>query len=196
LLLESPAYGSIVSVARRPLNVSHPKFQQIKTEFNALNSVSLEARVDDVFCMLGTTIGKAGSKPAFRAVDFDAVIALAKFGRAVGATGFYVVSAQSANPHSRFFYLRVKGEMEHALKSLGYPSVGIFRPALIKGERQEMRTAESLGLSLAAVLSPLMQGPLRKYRPNSAESIARAMVNAAKAAVPGIRIYESTQIGD
>ena len=195
LLLESPAYERIIILARRGLDVSHPKLDQRIAEVATWPTLALESRIDDVFCALGTTISSAGSKMAFRAVDFGAVLALAKLGRSHGATGFYVVSAHGANARSRFFYWRVKGEMEQALIGVAYPSLGIFRPALISGNRRELRSiGESLAVTAATMLAPLMKGPLLKYRPNSAASIASAMVTAALNPPKGRRLYDSVTI--
>jgi uncharacterized protein YbjT (DUF2867 family) len=90
-----------------------------------------------------------------------------------------------ANPQSRAFYLRVKGEMEEAVKALGYPSLGIFRPSLIAGRRRESRLGERVALWLAKLITPLLVGPLKKYRPNSAAAIARAMIRHAGHHSPG-----------
>ena len=98
-------------------------------------------KVDDAFCALGTTIAKAGSKDAFTRVDHDYVIAFAEKALSMGAKGCYVVSSMGANPKSRIFYNRVKGEMEEKLKTLNFPRVGHLQtlPPARSADREKSR---------------------------------------------------------
>jgi uncharacterized protein YbjT (DUF2867 family) len=129
LLLQDPAYSKVVALSRHRFSVQDSNLEQIVVDFDELQTLTSSLHVDDVFCSLGTTIKRAGSREAFRKVDFEYVINVAKFGLSLGARGFYVVSSIGANPQSRAFYLRVKGEMEEAVKALGYTALGIFRRA-------------------------------------------------------------------
>jgi uncharacterized protein YbjT (DUF2867 family) len=185
LLLQDPSYAKVIALSRHQLTVQNSKLEEILVDFDELQTITPSLHVEDVFCSLGTTIKKAGSREAFRKVDFDYVVNVARFGLSLGARGFYVVSSMGANPQSRAFYLRVKGEMEEAVKALGYPSIGIFRPSLIVGRRRESRLGERVALWLAKLISPLLVGPLKKYRPNSAAAIARAMIRHAGHQSPG-----------
>ena len=90
-----------------------------------------------------------------------------------------MVSALGADARSRFFYNRVKGEIEEALKVLGFQTLGIFRPSLLLGPRREKRPGERLGAALLWLTEPLLQGSLRKYRAIEAEAVARAMVRCS-----------------
>jgi len=146
------------------------------------------------FSALGTTIKKAGSQEAFRSVDFDSVLASAKLAKECGATVFVVVSALGADSNSGIFYNRVKGQMEEALRGLGFLSVYVMRPSLLLGEREESRFGEQVGMVAGAILGPLMQGPLRKYRPIYGKDVARAMFLCARKAEPGFHILESDEI--
>jgi len=191
MLLASPDYEQVISLGRRWLDIQYPKLKQIAVDFDALQTVPDTLRVDDVFCSLGTTIKKAGSREAFRKVDFSYVVNAARLGQSLGAGGCFVVSALGAHPRSRVFYSRTKGEMEEALKSLNFDSLAIFRPSLITGHRKESRPGERLAVLVAPVVTPLLAGPLRKYRPIAAEAIAEAMVQAAHEHRRGVHSWES-----
>jgi uncharacterized protein YbjT (DUF2867 family) len=194
LLLRDPAYERVIALSRRRLYMSDSKLEQILVDFDELQTVSTSLHVDDVFCTLGTTIKKAGSRDAFRKVDFEYVVAVAKLGLALGAQGFYVISSMGADAQSRAFYLHVKGEMEEAVKALGYASLGIFRPSFIASRRREFRLGERFALWLAKLVSPLLVGRLKKYRPNSAATIARAMLDLAAHPPAGTVIIPSGAI--
>jgi uncharacterized protein YbjT (DUF2867 family) len=194
LLLQDPAYAKVIALCRHRLTVQNSKLEQIVVDFDELQTLTSSLHVDDVFCSLGTTIKKAGSREAFWKVDFEYVVNVARFGLSLGARGFYVVSSMGANPQSRAFYLRVKGEMEEAVKALGYPSIGIFKPSLIAGRRRESRLGERVALWLAKLISPLLVGPPKKYRPNSAAAIARAMIRHAGDCPSGSVIIPSSAI--
>jgi uncharacterized protein YbjT (DUF2867 family) len=111
-----------------------------------------------------------------------------------GAKQLLIVTAMGADTSSRFFYNRVKGEIEEALNGLGLPALHIFRPSLLLGNREEFRLGERIGSSLSRILSPLFSGRLRKYRPIQARSVAKAMLLAARSSQSGILVYQSDRI--
>ena len=150
--------------------------------------------VEDAYCCLGTTIKKAGSQTAFRRVDFEFVLAFAHAARIAGAKRFLVISSIGANSQSMVFYSRVKGEMENALREIGFEALHIFQPSLILGERQEQRPAERIGIAAFNMIGALMLGPMRKYQPIESEAIARAMVRAAFYKARGTSVYRSDAI--
>lgn len=182
----------VLALARRsfiaPVGVS-----VVQADFDNLQPSSA-LTCTHAFCALGTTIKKAGSQEAFRKVDFDAVLASARFARSCGAGVFVVVSALGADPDSSIFYNRVKGQMEQALRDSGIPSIYVMRPSLLVGERAESRPGEQVGNIAGMLLGPLMQGPLRKYRPIQGEDVARAMLVCARRGVPGFHTLESDKI--
>jgi len=189
LLLAAAAYARVITLARRQIDTRHPKLEQRVVDFGALDAVDLPA-ADDAFCCLGTTIKTAGSQQAFRNVDYDYVLAFARAGQRAGAKQFLLVTALGADPASRIFYSRVKGEVERAVRELPYRGVQIFRPSFLMGERAEARLAERLGIPVARVLAPLFVGPLRRYRPVHAADVARAMVQIAKEELRGPNVFE------
>jgi len=186
-LLADPAYGAVRVLARRPLPVDHPKLTVDVIDFDRLQEVAFP-RVDDVFCCLGTTIAVAGSQDAFRRVDFEYPLAIARAGRAAQARQFLFVSAMGANARSPVFYNRVKGELEQAVARLGYRTAIAFRPSLLSGDREERRSGERIAL---AVLQPLRFLLPARYRPVAADAVAQAMRDCAKRGLAGFNVIES-----
>ena len=172
-LLDETLYNSVTVWARRPLALRGPGLKVETFDFEGLASHKVEA--DHVFCCLGTTMKQARSQQAFRRVDHDYPVALAQAAAKGGARRLLVVSALGANPASRVFYNRVKGEMEADVAAAGVPRTIFFRPSLLIGPRDEVRLGERIGQIAGRVLGPL----LGKYRPIEAELVAAAMVNAA-----------------
>jgi uncharacterized protein YbjT (DUF2867 family) len=159
-------------------------------QLGALDALSDLPHVDDVFCCLGTTIKTAGSQAAFHKVDYDYVVGVARAGQRAGAKQFLVITAIGADPASRIFYSRVKGEVERAVRELPYHAVQIFRPSFLMGDRREARLGERISVPIARVIAPLLLGPLRRYRPIHAADVARAMVQIAKEAPSGPNVFE------
>jgi uncharacterized protein YbjT (DUF2867 family) len=194
ILLNDPAYGSVISVARRKLQVApHPKLLEKVLPFEKLASLELPP-LDDVFCALGTTIGKAGSQEAFRQIDYQFPLAAADHALKFGAKTFVLISSVGADPKSKNFYLRTKGELEETLRKLPFTGMHILRPSLLLGKRTESRPGESIAIGAARVLQFLCVGPLRKYHPVSAMTVAEAMVGAARTDRQGTAIYEYNYI--
>ena len=150
-----------------------------------------------VYIALGTTIAQAGSQQAFRAVDLDAVVHVARAAKLHGARSCAVVSALGADAGSRVFYNRVKGEMEQALASLGFDLLVIVRPSLLVGDRaalgQRERPGERWGLRLTRPVLGLIP---KRWRPVLAQQVARAMVNALAHDGPALQVIESDAIQD
>ncbi len=191
-LLEDPSFSEVIALVRKPILNPHRKLKAVVTDFNNLDQVLSQFRIDDVFCCLGTTIKKAGSQKAFRAVDHSLVVAIAKIMQRQGAQQFVVVSAMGASKDSKVFYNRVKGEMEDALIRLGYPCLRIVRPSLLLGARKEHRLGEKIAVLLTPLLSPLLLGSLKKYKPVEASSVASFMVRISREEpVAGVYLYLS-----
>ena len=170
-------------------------------EFQALGRAGMPGlpATDWAFCCLGTTIKAAGSQAAFRAVDFDAVLAFARAAKVAGASRLAVVSALGADARSAMFYNRVKGEMEQELKALDLPSLVIARPSLLLGERSALGQAGRSGESFAQAAAQLMMPALgwlmpRRFWPIQAEAVAAAMLNALSDGQPGLQLLESNHL--
>ena len=186
-LLADSAWTQVVTIGRRLIPQRHDKLEQRIVDFDSLTDLP---HVDDVFCCLGTTIKKAGSQEAFRRVDHDYGVALAQAGLRAGATQFLLISAIGADPESRVFYSRVKGETEADVRKLPYTATQIFRPSLLLGERAEFRLGERIAMMTAPLLSWLLFGRLRRYRPIHAEVVARATTRIALEAPRGPNVFE------
>jgi len=147
-----------------------------------------------LFCCLGTTIEKAGSREAFRKVDFEYVVRFAQAGMEAGAGRMLVVSSVGADPRSSTFYLRVKGEMEEAIEGLGFEALHIFRPSVLMGQREEKRPGEAWGIRLARAFEWMLAGGLRKYRPMPVGTLAAAMATAGERGSPGRHVHHFDEI--
>jgi len=191
LLLASDRYAKVIVVGRRPVAIQHPKLVQVVTNLDELEHERLRLIADDVYCCLGTTIRQAGSQEAFYKVDFLYVVRLAALTAANFAAQFLVVSSLGADVDSRFYYSRVKGEMEEAVRQTPFRAIHIFRPSLLLGERAAPRLGERFGAVLLALARPLLRGGLRKYRPVAAAAVAQAMLRAATNEAEGVRVHSS-----
>lgn len=198
LLLGSARYDQVYVLTRRPLGIEHPKLSEIIIDFDTLLEPDADftlPEVRDVFCCLGTTMKKAGSKEAFRKVDYSYPHELAKRAAKGGASQYLLVSAMGASKKSFFFYNKVKGAVEEDIcKISSFKSVAIFRPSLILGDREEQRSGEGAAKIFMRLLKPLLVGPFKKYRAIHARSIANGMMNVARQEGRGVHIYESEDI--
>jgi uncharacterized protein YbjT (DUF2867 family) len=194
LLLASERYAKVIVVGRKAVPTIHPKLVQVTTELDKLEDVRFKLIADDVYCCLGTTMKQAGSKEAFYQVDFLYVVKLAALAAGNFASQFMVVSSMGADPESRIYYSRVKGEMEEAVRQTPFRAIHIFRPSLLLGERAQPRLGERIGALLLKVLHPLMRGPLLKYRAVPGAAVAAAMLRAAQDDGGGVRVHESVEL--
>jgi uncharacterized protein YbjT (DUF2867 family) len=190
-LARNAEYGEVHALVRREVSdlSTLPKFVSHVVSFDALPALPA---VDDVYVALGTTIKVAGSQAAFRRVDHDYVVAVARYAREGGARRLGVVSALGADAQSRVFYNRVKGEMQAAVCALGYESVVIAQPSLLLGAReaigQPARSGELWARRLLEPVSGLVPG---KVRPVRASAVAAALIRAVLAAPPGVSFLEN-----
>lgn len=178
-LLADARYARVQVLARRPLDIADPKLTVQVVDFERLDDVRVAFAVDHVFCCLGTTLRQAGSREAFRRVDYDYVLDLAQRAAGAGVAHFLWISAVGAQPRSAAFYSRVKGELEFAVSRLPLRRWTAVRPSLLLGDRAERRVGEALVAAALAPLSRLMRGPLRRYRPIAAAEVAAAMIALA-----------------
>lgn len=175
-LLADTGVGAVHVLVRRELALAHPKLTQHRVDFSALPNLP---QVDEVYLALGTTLKAAGSQQAFRSIDYEANLAVARAARAQGATKLGVVSALGADARSRIFYNRVKGELEQALATLGFATLAIARPSFLVGDRpalgQPERPGERLALGISRWLAPLVP---RNLQAIDAAAVARALLAA------------------
>lgn len=193
-LLQDSNFSEVIAITRRPLERTEPSFKNLVVDFDRLDQHAEQLNADDIFCALGTTIRHAGSKKAFRHVDYEIPLTLAGIAADNGALAFHLVSAVGANANSSVFYLRVKGELESALSKLPYRSVNHFRPAMLEGHREPKRLREEVGVVFSHTISFVLVGPWRKYRAIKATAVAKAMVITALREHAGVRVFESDAI--
>ncbi|EKZ95443.1 nucleoside-diphosphate-sugar epimerase [Cupriavidus sp. HMR-1] len=190
-LLADPTVAQVHALSRRPLRVRHPRLQVHIVDFSRLPALP---QADEVYLALGTTIKVAGSQAAFRAVDLEANLAVAKAAFAAGASRAGLVSAVGANAKSSTFYSRVKGELEDALRSLGLTTLVIARPSLLldsrDGLQQPPRIGEQIAIPIAKLLAPLLPGA---YRPVHARAVAQSLVKSVPA-TEGVVILSSSML--
>ncbi|WP_370261583.1 NAD(P)H-binding protein [Limnobacter sp.] len=185
--LAHPDVGMVVAPTRRAL-APHPKLHNPVVDFKHLPSQASWWRADAVVCTLGTTIGKAGSAEAFRAVDLHLVRQIAVLAHQAGTPCFVLNSSTMANPKARGLYLRTKGEAEQAVQAIGFDSLTIARPGLLDGQREEFRLGEEVGLLASRLFNPLLPKRLRSVK---VDRLAKAMLACAVLATPGEKRLES-----
>ncbi len=191
LALASDAISEVIAPTRKPLAPHEKLVNPVASRLIEFAPALASHRPDAVICALGTTQAIAGSKAAFAEVDYELPIAYGKSAHEGGVQTFAIVTAMGASPDSRFFYPRTKGEVERDIKAIGFTSLTICRPSLIDGERKQTRRAEGAALKLARLLSPILP---KKFRVNTSDSIARALLDAVIAAKPGCRWINSEEM--
>ncbi|MDR6551989.1 NAD(P)H-binding protein [Paenibacillus qinlingensis] len=199
-LLNDPDYEKVIALVRKKMDLEQTggqsKLEQRVIDFAKLseNLKSSEFAHAHVFCTLGTTIKKAGSKQQFRRVDRDYPLMLAEVASKGQADSFAIVTAMGADRSSSFFYNQVKGEVEDKLRGMRLRALHMLRPSLILGNRGEFRLGEKIGSILSIAVTPLMTGRLRKYRPIHAHTIATGLIRAAKSGKTGAQVLNSDRI--
>ena len=188
-LVADEGVSEVRALVRRPLDrrAKTSKLREVVADFDTLGEHPEWFRVDQVMCALGTTIRKAGSRDAFRRVDFDYPMEIARLAHAQGARHVLLVSAAGADARSLIFYSRVKGELEDAVRAVGYTAVTIARPSVLLGAREERRLGE-LAMKRLAYLFPAA------WRPVHARQVASALVRAARTEKPGIEILDNAAL--
>ncbi|WP_082672322.1 NAD(P)H-binding protein [Type-D symbiont of Plautia stali] len=194
LALASSGVGKVIAPTRKPLPLylaNRSKLVNMLIDFDAPDRDDPLWHVDAVICALGTTIKQAGSHEAFRQVDYEYPLTLARLARTHGATVFALTSATGADPSSRFFYNRVKGDLEEALVREQFTSLTLVRPGVIGGARTEVRPAETalkLALTLFAPILP------RRWQLNPAAEIAKHLLEATLSAPQGVKIVTAGEM--
>jgi uncharacterized protein YbjT (DUF2867 family) len=184
-LLADARFEKVIALGRKKTGTAHQKLEDHAVDFDAPPAWSSLVRGDVAFSALGTTRKQAGSLAAQKVVDHDYQLAFATAAAANGVPAYVLVSSSSADPRSRIFYTRIKGELDRDVQKLGFERVRILRPSLLGG-RPEARGGERLASTLLRALNAL--GIARKYREIPGSVVAQAMVNAALDPKEGTRI--------
>lgn len=188
-LLEDPMYEMVYASVRRPLPLQHAKLTECLLDSAFPFPEKLAGA--DVYCCLGTTMAKAGSKEAFRAVDYELPMRVAREAKAAGARRFFLISAMGADARSFVFYNQIKGELERDLEAIGFESLAIFRPGLLLGDREEKRPGEQFAKRLFGVLNGLLPSA---WKGIPADRVAESMHRFAAKAWNGNRIISNAEM--
>jgi len=194
-LLNDPYFDSVRVLIRRPFDITHPKLEKKIIDFNDSDSLLVAlSNSDVVFCSIGTTNKKVkGDKEAYRKIDFDIPVKVARLCKMTGCEKFILVSSAGANSKSRNFYQRLKEETEEAVKSVGLKTVHIMRPSLLLGERKEFRLGENIGKALMTSFSFLIPAT---YKAIQGKDVAKVMLALAKKNDEGAFVHENREIRD
>ena len=189
LLLDDKRYARVISLGRRPSDITHEKLTQIEFDFERPDASVVKA--DDIFCCLGTTRANAGSSEAFYKVDYEYVLRVAELAYANGAQRFALVSSLGADAQSSLLYPRTKGEIEAAVSRVGFAECYLLRPSMLLGERREKRLGETVGKVLMNVFAFLIPA---KYKAIEAAQVARALLALINSGKPGAHVVESQEL--
>ena len=192
-LLRDKRYEKIRLFSRHTVGIEHPKIEEHLIDLFKLENHQDLFNSDEVYCCVGTTKSKTPDEEIYRKVDYGIPVAAAKLCRTNNIKTFVVISALGADPESKFFYNRTKGEMERDVLKQEIPHTYLFQPSLISGDRQEKRVFENVAKQVMKAGNYLLRGPLKKYRSIKAEAIAKAMIYVANNRYSAVRI-ESDEI--
>ena len=193
-LCEHEDYISVTAIGRKALDFRHEKLEQKVHSLDELTESDIRF-AHDVFCCLGTTMKKAGSKEQFEKVDFEYPMSIASLAKNQGVEHFIVISAMGASEKAVAYYSRVKGKLKTDLIKLQFPRLSIIRPSLLTGDRTEFRFGEKVGEKVLKVLGPLLVAGLKKFRSIEASQVATAMIVIALSEdKTPVKIYKSNEL--
>jgi len=188
-LLKDPGYRRVTAVVRRPTGIQDSNFQEVISDFYTIRAVGDKLHGDVYFCCLGSTRKKTPRLGAYYRIDHDYPVAAAEIAKANAVQTFVLVSAIGANPNSRNFYMKTKGETERDVIKAGIPQTLIFRPSLLTGRRTENRMLERLASGVMALANPLLVGKMSRYRSVQARSVAGAMKKLSEQTFSGTATF-------
>jgi len=194
LLLQQPGYDEVLVLVRKELPVKQSKLTQLVVDFDKPESYSAQITGDALFCCLGSTRKKTPDLTDYRKVDHDYPLQLAQIALKNGVSQFHLVSAIGASAKASNFYSKMKGETEEDIIKTDFPSLHIYRPSFIAGNRNENRPQERLAVGLMKVMDPILIGKLKKYQSIAARTIASAMYKQSLKNETGVHIYSSDKI--
>lgn len=193
-LQENKLFSSIVLLVRRPSGIRGPKVTEKIVDFHDLPEIKGDAENTIVFCALGTTIKKAGSKEQFEEADLIAPINLARLAQKCGFAAMVTVSSIGAEASASNFYLKTKGRMQEEMIKTGIKKLIFVQPSLLTGPRKEFRAGEKIAIITSVFWKWLLWGGLKKYRPIEAETVAKAMIHLGLTKENGVHMVESDQL--
>lgn len=193
-LLIDNRYQKIILIVRKSTNLKHEKLEEKIIDFNSFIENISSIQADEIYCCIGTTIKKAGSKEAFEAVDLEIPTKIAELAVKNNIQKLLIVSSLGANLHTSNFYLKTKAKMEHAVAKNPIETVIFFRPSVLLGSRKEIRFGELMAKILMPLVQLFLLGSLKKYRAIKGEVVAQAMINVANSDYEGLQYLESDEV--
>jgi nucleoside-diphosphate-sugar epimerase len=190
LLINDHRYEKVIAFSRKVIPLEHPKLSVVLDSLSRLDDLADKIEGDDLFCCLGTTSRKAGSKEKFKQVDLEMPADLARIASSNDCDGFIVISSIGAGKPGRGFYLDVKTMMEDRVIQYDIKRLSIVRPSLLLASRGEFRFGEEAGRVLNTLTSWAMRGKLEKYKGIKTVDVARAMIEIMNLDKPKL-IWES-----
>lgn len=195
-LLQDENFEKVYILNRREIGYQHPKAKELIVDFDHLSSSLGGLNVTHAYCTLGTTIKKAGSKEAFKKVDYQYPLNFAQEVFKIECNNFNIVTAMGTDSPSIIFYNQVKYEISEAISKVGFETVNILQPSLLLGEREEHRTAEALASKFFNATKSLWKGPLKHVAGIEGQQVAKAMTLISLKSQKGIRRYPSGLLQD
>ncbi len=195
-LLANNNYNKIIIFSRSELEVKHDKLEVIVCDLLSLEEQKEKFKADEVYVCIGTTNMKTPNKKLYRDIDFGIPVTAAQLCRENMIDTIAVMSSLGASASSSVFYPKIKGEMENAVLEMEIPNTYLLRPSMIMGPRKERRFGETMGKMLAFIISPILVGPLKKYKGIHAEAIADGMINLCNGKSDLNGIIESDKIAE
>lgn len=189
-LINDNYFEKVIALTRRPLQLINARLENVVVDFDKFSELESSYQTAAViFVAVGTTQKNVkGDKMAYRKVDYDITLNIAKIAVQKGAETFVLVSSVGADPEANNFYTKLKGEIEQAISKIGFKSMYIFRPSVLLGKRREFRLLEKIAQGLMKSVSKIFYGTAAKYKAVQAKDVARAMLRVGKEASPGRHI--------
>ncbi len=185
-LLAHDQVGQITILVRNSLQLTHPKLTQVRTDFTDLSALDSIGSVDALFCCIGTTRKKTPDLVQYKAIDYGITMEVARRAKQLGCKQIHLISSVGANAKSSNFYLKIKGEIEEGIQTLGFETCLIYRPSMLIGARNESRPAEKIGQILTPVFDFFTFGG--NYHSIRATNLAQCMVRQVEISKPGKQI--------
>ena len=193
-LIQSEEISEVLLLVRKSTGISNPKVKELILNFDELNTYSSEIQGDIIYSCLGTTTRETPDSKLYKKIDLEYPLNLAKLGVKNGVSQFHIISSLGADPESSNSYLKLKGELEQELKKLNIPSLHIYQPSFLIGDRKENRMSDKIMKPIFRLIDPLLIGPLKKYRSIKAANVAKVMLSQSIKDLKGTFIYPSIQI--
>lgn len=194
IILNENVYDEVLILVRKELPIQQKKLKQLLIDYKRVKNYSELIKGDAFFCCLGTTKKKTPNEIEYRKIDHDYPLQLAEIAKQNNISQYHLVSASSANAASKIFYSRLKGETEDDIIKVELPSLHIYRPMLLTGNRNETRVVEKIATSIFKIINPLLFGALKKYRSIAGETVAKTMYKQSLKNETGVFIYRSDKI--